>query len=160
MPSRLLKNYLDEHDTPYVSIQHSMAFRAIDIARSIHIPSRELAKTVIIKVNNELAMAVVPANYLVKLDILREALNTDNIELADEAEFAKRFPDCEVGAMPPFGVLYDMDVYVAESLSEDEKIAFNAGSHLEVIQMNYKDYEALVKPRFIFLDKPGRLPNN
>lgn len=160
MPSRLLKNYLDEHDTPYVSIQHSMAFRAIDIARSIHIPSRELAKTVIIKVNNELAMAVVPSNYLVKLDILREALNTDDIELADEAEFAKRFPDCEVGAMPPFGVLYDMDVYVAESLSEDEKIAFNAGSHLEVIQMNYKDYEALVKPRFIFLDKPGRLPNN
>jgi len=137
-----------------------MAFRAIDIARSIHIPSRELAKTVIIKVNNELAMAVVPANYLVKLDILREALNTDNIELADEAEFAKRFPDCEVGAMPPFGVLYDMDVYVAESLSEDEKIAFNAGSHLEVIQMNYKDYEALVKPRFIFLDKPNRLPNS
>ncbi len=157
MPSRLLKNYLDENDTPYVSIQHSMAFRAIDIARSIHIPGRELAKTVIIKVNNELAMAVVPANYLVKLDILREALNTDNIELADEADFAQRFPDCEVGAMPPFGVLYDMDVYVAESLSEDEKIAFNAGSHLEVIQMNYKDYEGLVKPRFIFLDKPSRL---
>lgn len=160
MPSRLLKNYLDENDTPYVSIQHSMAFRAIDIARSIHIPSRELAKTVIIKVNNELAMAVVPSNYLVKLDILREALNTENIELADETEFAKRFADCEVGAMPPFGVLYDMDVYVAESLSEDEKIAFNAGSHLEVIQMNYKDYEALVKPRFIFLDKPSRLSSS
>lgn len=152
MPSTLLKNFLDENDVQYVSIMHSMAFKAVDIARSIHIPSRELAKTVILNVDNELAMAVVPANYKVKLDILKQTLGTDNIQLADEAVFAARFNDCEVGAMPPFGCLYDMDVYVAESLSEDEKIAFNAGSHLEVIQMNYKDYESLVKPRFIFLD--------
>lgn len=131
---------------------HSMAFTAVDIAKSAHIPSRELAKTVIIEVDDEMAMAVVPANYKVKLDILREALGTDNIRLADEAEFTPRFQDCEVGAMPPFGCLYDMDVYVAESLTEDEKIAFNAGSHLEIVQMDYKDYENLVKPRFVFLD--------
>lgn len=152
MPSKLLKDYLDENDIKYVSILHSMAFTAVDIAKSAHIPSRELAKTVIIEVDDEMAMAVVPANYKVKLDILREALGTDNIRLAEEAEFTPRFPDCEVGAMSPFGCLYDMDVYVAESLSEDDKIAFNAGSHLEIIQMDYKDYENLVKPRFIFLD--------
>ncbi|VAW58808.1 hypothetical protein MNBD_GAMMA08-1261 [hydrothermal vent metagenome] len=152
MPSKLLKNFLDENDTKYISIMHSMAFTAVEVAKSSHIPSRELAKTVIIKVDNELAMAVVPANYKVDLNILRETLNTAQVELADEAEFTPRFKDCEVGAMPPFGCLYDMEVYIAESLSEDEKITFNAGSHLEAIQMDYKDYENLVKPRFIFLD--------
>ncbi len=152
MPSVLLKNYLDENDIKYVSIMHSMAFTAVDIAKSAHIPSRELAKTVIIEVDGEMAMAVVPANYKVNLGILKQALDTDDIKLANEASFTPRFNDCEVGAMPPFGCLYDMDVYVAESLSEDDKIAFNAGSHLEIIQMDYKDYENLVKPSFIFLD--------
>jgi len=152
MPSQLLKEFLDENDIKYVSIMHSMAFTATDIAKSVHIPSRELAKTVIIRVDDELAMAVIPANYKLDLNILKQTLDTENIELAREAEFTSRFPDCEVGAMPPFGCLYDMNVYVAESLSEDEKIAFNAGSHLEVLQMDYKDFENLVKPRFIFLD--------
>lgn len=152
MPSLLLKEFLDENDIKYISTMHSMAFTAVEVAKSVHIPSRELAKTVIINVDGEMAMAVVPANYKVNLDILRQTLDTQKIELADESDFTPRFKDCEVGAMPPFGCLYDMDVYVAESLSEDEKIAFNAGSHLEVIQMDYKDYENLVKPRFIFLD--------
>jgi len=152
MPSQLLKSFLDENDIKYISIMHSMAFTAVEVAKSSHIPSRELAKTVIINVDNEMAMAVVPANYKVNLDILRQTLDTQNIKLADEAEFTPRFKDCEVGAMPPFGCLYEMDVYIAESLTEDDKITFNAGSHLEAIQMGYKDYENLVKPRFIFLD--------
>ena len=152
MPSQRLKEFLDENDVKYISIMHSMAFTSVDIAKSAHIPSRELAKTVIINVDNELAMAVVPANYKVDLEILRQTLNTSNITLALETDFTPHFNDCEVGAMPPFGCLYDMNVYVAESLSEDESIAFNAGSHLEVIKMNYKDYENLAKPQFIFLD--------
>jgi len=152
MPSKLLKDFLDENEIKYISLMHSMAFTAVDIAKSAHIPSRELAKTVVIKVDGELAMAVVPANYKVDLDILKQTLDTQQVELAKESEFTPRFNDCEVGAMPPFGLLYDMDVYVAESLSEDENIAFNAGSHLEIIQLPYKDYENLVKPRFIFLD--------
>lgn len=152
MPSQLLKSFLDENDIKYVSIMHSMAFTAVEVAKSAHVPSRELAKTVIIKVDNKLAMAVIPANYKVDLEILKQTLDTPQIELAEEAEFTPRFKDCEVGAMPPFGCLYDMDVYIAESLSEDDTITFNAGSHLEAIQMNYKDYENLVKPRFIFLD--------
>jgi len=152
MPSTLLKKMLDENNIKYVSITHSIAFKAVDIAKSVNIHSRELAKTVILDVDGKLAMAVVPANYKVNLDILRQTLNTDNIKIADEPTFTPHFNDCEAGAMPPFGGLYDMDVYVAESLSEDENIAFNAGSHLEVIQMAYKDYEALAKPKFIFLD--------
>lgn len=152
MPSQLLKALLDENDIKYVSIMHSMAFTAVEVAKSAHIPSRELAKTVIIKVDNVLAMAVVPANYQVNLEILKQTLGTQQISLAKESEFTSHFKDCEVGAMPPFGCLYNMEVYIAESLSEDDKIAFNAGSHLEAIQMHYKDYENLVKPRFIFLD--------
>ncbi len=152
MPSQLLKALLDENDIKYVSIMHSMAFTAVEVAKSAHIPSRELAKTVIIKVDNVLAMAVVPANYQVNLEILKQTLGTQQISLAKESEFTSHFKDCEVGAMPPFGCLYNMEVYIAESLSEDDKIAFNAGSHLEAIQMYYKDYENLVKPRFIFLD--------
>lgn len=151
MPSQMLKNFLDENDIKYVSIMHSLAFTAVDIAKSAHIPSKEMAKTVIVKINGELAMVVVPAAYKANLDLLKQALGSDNVELAGEPEFTKRFPDCEVGAMPPFGNLYDMEVYVAESLTEDEKISFNGGSHSEVIQMDYRDFENLVKPKFVIL---------
>jgi len=151
MPSQILKEYLDNNDIKYVSIMHSLAFTSVEVAKHSHIPSREMAKTVIIKVNDELAMAVVPANIKVDLELLKDALDSDNIKLASEAEFTKRFPDCEVGAMPPFGNLYNMDVYVDEDLTEDSQIAFNAGSHLEVIKMDYKDFETLVKPQFIML---------
>ncbi len=151
MPSKILKEFLDNNDIKYVSIMHSLAFTSVDIAKSAHVPSKEMAKTVIIKIDNELAMAVVPANIKVNLQLLQQALDLDNIELASEQEFTKLFSDCEVGAMPPFGNLYNMDVYVAENLTVDKQITFNAGSHLEVIQMDYKDFEALVKPQFIML---------
>jgi len=151
MPSKMLKEFLDENDIKYVSIMHSLAFTAVDIAKSAHIPSKELAKTVIVKIDGELAMVVVPAAYRANLELIREALGSNTVELATEVEFTKRFPDCEVGAMPPFGILYDMEVYVAESLTEDEKIAFNGGSHSEVIQMDYRDFENLVKPKFVIL---------
>ena len=152
MPCKRLKEFLDHNDIKYVSIMHSLAFTSTDIAKSAHVPSKEMAKTVIIKIDDGLAMAVVPANIKVNLELLQQALNSDKIELATEPEFTKLFSDCEVGAMPPFGNLYDMDVYVAESLTVDKQITFNAGSHLEVIQMDYNDYEALVKPQFIMLE--------
>ena len=109
---------------------------------------------VIIKINDELAMAVVPANIKVDLELLKEALDSDDIKLATEAEFTKRFPDCEVGAMPPFGNLYDMEVFVDEDLTEDKEIAFNAGSHLEVIKMEYKDFKNLVRPKILRVSVP------
>jgi len=151
MPSKMLKEFLDKNDIKYVSIMHSLAFTSVDIAKSSHVPTKEMAKTVIIKIDNKLAMAVVPANIKVNLQLLQQALNSDKIELATEQEFTRLFSDCEVGAMPPFGNLYNMDVFVAESLTVDKQITFNAGSHLEVIQMDYKDFEKLVKPQFIML---------
>ncbi len=151
MPTQKLQKFLDSHDIKYVTVQHSLAFTAIDIAKSAHIPIKVMAKTVIIKIASKPAMVVLPAAFKMDLEILQEALNVEGIKLATEQEFSSLFPDCEVGAMPPFGNLYEMDVFVAESISEQDEIAFNAGSHSEVIRMNYKDYERLVSPSLIVL---------
>jgi Ala-tRNA(Pro) deacylase len=150
MPAKRLKQYLDTHNIKYVSISHSLAFTALEIAKSAHIPSKEMAKTIIVNIDGQPAMVVLPAAYKMDLKILSEVFDTA-VTLADEPEFSRLFPDCEVGAMPPFGNLYDLDVYIAESVTERETIAFNAGSHSEVIKMTYKDFEQLVKPKLILL---------
>jgi Ala-tRNA(Pro) deacylase len=147
MPVRKLKEYLDENHVEYVTIIHSRAFTAQKIAAAAHVPGQELAKTVMVKVDGKMAMTVLPANFKVDLDRLREVTGAADVELATEAEFAEWFPDCEVGAMPPFGNLYGLDVYVAEKLTRDEEIAFNAGTHTELIRMAYRDFERLVKPK-------------
>ncbi|MEE9159384.1 MAG: YbaK/EbsC family protein [Gammaproteobacteria bacterium] len=149
MPVRKLKEFLNSHDIKYVSINHSPAYTAQEIAESAHIPGKELAKTVIIKIDGKLAMAVLPASYKIDLEQFKNATGASNVELANEREFRQMFPECEVGAMPPFGNLYDMEVFVAQTLAEDEAIAFNAGSHTELIKLSYKDFEHLVEPKVI-----------
>jgi Ala-tRNA(Pro) deacylase len=149
MPLRRLKDYLDSNKIKYVTITHSSAFTAQEIAASAHIPGKYLAKTVLIKIDGKMAMAVLPASDKVDFDLLKATIGSENIRLAYEHEFMDKFPDCEVGAMPPFGNLYGMDVYVAKSLSEDEKIAFNACSHSELMQMMYKDFERLANPKIL-----------
>lgn len=147
MPARKLKEFLDREGVPYRSIRHSTAYTAQEVAASAHIPGKEMAKTVIVKVDGKWAMAVLPANRKVVLQELREITGADRVEFAAEDEFKNLFPDCDTGAMPPFGNLYGMDVYVAPSLAEDEEIAFNAGTHDEVIRMRYRDFERLVHPK-------------
>lgn len=149
MPVQRLKEFLDKNKVKYVTISHSEAFTAQQVAASAHIPGQELAKTVMVKVDGKMSMAVLPASYQVDFRLLKETTGTDKIELANEEEFKGYFPNCDVGAMPPFGNLYDMDVYVAESLTEDEEIAFNAGSHTELIRMSYDDFERLVRPKVL-----------
>ncbi len=151
MPAQRLKQFLDSKNVRYVSINHSMAFTALEIAKSAHLSSKEMAKTIILLIDDQPVMAVLPAAYKIDLEMLRDAFETINVELASEQDFAKLFPDCEVGAMPPFGNLYAMDIYIAESITEHTYIAFSAGSHSEVIRMTYNDYEALVSPSFIML---------
>jgi Ala-tRNA(Pro) deacylase len=146
MPVQKLKDFLDSNGIEYVTISHSKAFTASRIAATAHIPGKELAKTVMIIVDGKMSMAVLPSSYRVDFDMLKEAINAMKVELASEAEFKYVFPNCEVGAMPPFGNLWDMPVYVAESLTEDEEIAFNAGTHTELIKLAYSDFERLVKP--------------
>lgn len=147
MPVQKLKQFLDDNNVKYVAISHSPAYTSQEIAASAHVPGKELAKTVILKVRGELAMAILPASYKVDFDMMKEALGIDEIELAAEEEFKYYFTDCEIGAMPPFGNLYDMEVYVAESLTKDEEIAFNACNHKELIKLAYKDFESLVNPK-------------
>jgi Ala-tRNA(Pro) deacylase len=149
MPSKKLKLYLDDNNVKYVTIKHSSAYTSQEIAAIAHIPGKDLAKTVIIKINGKMAMAVLPASYKVSFDDLKDTLGVKEARLAYEQEFIDKFPDCEVGAMPPFGNIYGMDVYVAESLAEKEEIAFNACSHIELIKMNFSDFERLVKPKRI-----------
>jgi len=149
MPVQKLKDFLDQHDVKYVTISHSKAYTAQAVAASAHIPGKEMAKTVIVKVDGRMAMAILPASYRVDFKLLKKAIGADKVELAKEEEFKFIFPKCEVGAMPPFGNLWDMDVYVAESLTDDEMIAFNAGSHTELIKLGFKDFMELVKPRIV-----------
>src|SRR5512140_1394906 len=137
MPVRKLKEFLDKERIKYVSIVHSPAYTAQEVAASAHIPGTELAKTVIVELDGEMAMAVLPANRKIVLQDLREVTGCEEVEFASEDEFRQRFPDCETGAMPPFGNLYGMDVYVAESLIDNEEIAFNAGSHTEIIRLGF-----------------------
>ena len=123
------------------------AFTAQEIAASAHIPGRQLAKTVMVTLDGNMAMAVLPATDRVDLRLLKKAAGVKKAKLASEKEFKDLFPDCEIGAMPPFGNLYDLEVYVAASLAKGEEIAFNAGSHTELIKMAYGDFERLVKPK-------------
>jgi Ala-tRNA(Pro) deacylase len=141
-----VKAFLDAHETKYVVISHSRAYTAQGIAALSHIRGRELAKSVIVKLDGDLAMAVVPACYQVDLEALRRATGVQDAELATEHDFKRHFPDCETGAMPPFGNLYGIPVYVDDTLTQDREIAFNAGSHHELIKMLYADFEHLVKP--------------
>ncbi len=146
MPSTKLKRFLDENQVRYVSIRHSPAFTAQETAASAHIPGRELAKTVMVKIDGTMAMAVLAAPNRLDLELLRRAAGARSVALADEKEFSSEFPDCEPGAMPPFGNLYGLRVYIDQTLAEDRQIAFNAGSHAELIQMDYQQFEQLAEP--------------
>jgi Ala-tRNA(Pro) deacylase len=146
MPATKLRAFLDGHGVRYVSIQHSVAFTASEVAESVHVKGRDFAKTVIVKIGESMAMVVLPASRRIVLHDLREMLGSEELRLATEAEFKGAFPDCEVGAMPPFGNLYNMPVYVAAHLAEEREIVFNAGTHSEVMQLAYADFEQLVHP--------------
>ena len=149
MPVKRLKEFLDHNKVKYVTIAHSLAYTAQEIAALTHIKGRELAKTVMVKLDGKLAMTVLPASEKVELELLEVLAGVGKAEIATEADFANTFPDCELGAMPPFGNLWGIPVYVAKHLAEDEEIAFNAGSHTELIRMSYADFESIVQPRVL-----------
>jgi Ala-tRNA(Pro) deacylase len=149
MPIKKLKSFLDENKVKYITCSHSLAYTAQEIAASAHVKGQEFAKTVLIKIDGKMAMAVLPASDKIDFKSLEKFLGGKKIRLANEQEFKDKFPECEVGAMPPFGNLYGMEVYVTKNLTEDEEIAFNAGTHTELIKMSFKDFAKLVKPQVI-----------
>ena len=151
MPVDRLKKYLEENHVRFVTIRHSPAFTAQEIAALAHVPGKEVAKTVMVKLDGTMAMVVLPAPDHVSANRLKEFSGAKEVELASEEEFADIFPRCEVGAMPPFGNLWDMQVFVDQRLREDEQIVFNAGNHTELVRLSYADFERLVKPTIGFL---------
>lgn len=149
MPARKLKEFLEKQHVAYTSIPHEETYTAQETAEAAHVPGYELAKTVMVELDGKMAMVVVPATRKIVLQDLREVTGAAKVRFATEEEFRALFPDCEIGAMPPFGNLYGIDVFVAPGLAADEEIAFNAGTHTEVIKMHYADFDRLVHPKVI-----------
>jgi len=149
MPVNKVKELLDNENVKYVTVSHSVAYTAQEIAARAHVRGKELAKTVMVKLDGKMAMVVLPSTFKIDFDLLTEASGANDVDLASESEFRDMFPDCEVGAMPPFGNLYGFEVYVAQTLAEDDEIAFNAGNHAELIKLPYAEYERLVKPKVV-----------
>jgi Ala-tRNA(Pro) deacylase len=147
MPVQKLKKFLEDNGVKYVSVVHSPTYTAQEVAARVHIRGKQLAKTVIVKTDGKMAMAVLPASRQIDFDYMRKEIGAPKVELAKEEEFKDLFPGCEVGAMPPFGNLYGMEVYTDQSLNEDEEIAFSAGTHTELIKVPYAEFKRLVKPR-------------
>lgn len=146
MPVEKITQFLDEQGCHYELVTHPEAYTAQEVAAESHVPGRHFAKVVMVKVDGELALTVVPATDQVDLERLARSLGAGSVELASEAEFADRFPDCELGAMPPFGRLFGMDTFISPKLARAEEIAFNAGTHTESMRLRFRDFERLVAP--------------
>lgn len=153
MPCEKLLDYLDSNHVEYDLQEHPQAYAAQETAVKARVPMRLFAKTVLVRLDGLMAMAVIPSDHKINFNLLREAAGAGTISLALEDEFAERFPDCDLGAMPPFGNLYDMAVYADAHLASVETITFNAGTHTETITLARADFQRLVEPqpaRFTF----------
>lgn len=149
MPMTKLEEFLNLNGVPHQVISHPLAFTATSVAGAAHIPGKAMAKTVVIDLDGRHVLAVLPAHRKVDLERLRQATDSYHADLAQEWEFVRDFPGCEPGAMPPFGNLFGLPVYVEPHLAADAEIAFNAGTHTEVVRMAYKDFERLVRPTVV-----------
>lgn len=152
MLQRLLQ-YLDENQVEYTHHTHPTAYTAREVASVEHVPAHRIAKVVVYFTENGYGMAVLPGDSMLDLQSLRTALGVSRLRLATESELADLFPDCELGAMPPFGNLFDLPVFVDGSLTTEETIAFNAGTHRDVVHMKYRDFERLVRPKVMNLSR-------
>jgi Ala-tRNA(Pro) deacylase len=155
MISTKLKEHLDNAGVTYTGHPHPPAYTSLEIAQSVHIPGREMAKSVILKADEaKLIMAVVSANDAANLDILRDEIGCSRLRLASETEFGDAFPTCKAGAMPPFGSIFGLPTYCDTSLSQNQEIEFNAGSHDETIRMSFDDYKRVADPRIMQFAQP------
>lgn len=143
---RRIREFLDENDVQYEWLPHPQAYAAQEVAHSLHISGKRLAKTVILDFDGRLIMAVLPAAHHLDLNKLKEALAAKRLEMLPESELTELFPDCDLGAIPPFGNLYGMDVWVDHSLTESDEFVFTAGTHRDAVRMDYSDYAGLVNP--------------
>lgn len=144
-----LRSVLDQHQVPYEVVRHARDYTAQRAAQDTHTPGMEFAKVVFVRADGRFVMAVLPAHHRVNLGEMRQALRARDVRLATEDETRRLCPDAEVGAAPPFGMLFDVPVYVSSWMTGDEKITFNAGSHEEAMRINFSDYMKIVQPEVI-----------
>jgi Ala-tRNA(Pro) deacylase len=142
-----LKEVLDQANVSYEVYHHALAYTAQEVATAQHLSAKEVAKVVMLKMNGDLVMGVIAANHKINLSTVKASLGVKDVRLATEAEFTSRFPECEIGAMPPFGNLFGVPVFVDPALEKDEYIYFNAGNHVQTVRMKYQDFARLVKPQ-------------
>ena len=141
-----LEQYLHEQGVWFTEQQHRTAFTAQQVAAEEHVPGRQFAKVVVVVADGKPAMMVVPAAKWLRLERAAQATHAHDVRLAEESEFAPLFPDCEVGAMPPFGNLYNLPVYVDDTLAANDEIVIQAGTHRDTMRLRYDDYERLTHP--------------
>jgi Ala-tRNA(Pro) deacylase len=144
---RRIREYLDSQNVPYEWLPHPQAFTAQEVAHSLHISGKRLAKTVILRADDRMVMVVLPASHRLIMNELRSAMEARQLEMLPEGELAKVFPDCDLGAIPPFGHLYGIEVWVDRTIADQGEIVFNAGTHVDAVRMKYHDYAAVAKPR-------------
>ena len=144
---RRLKELFDEAKVSYEVYNHPLAYTAQEIAARQHFSGKEMAKVVMIEVDDRLIMGVIPGSQKINLNTVKASLGVKQARLATEDEFISRFPECEVGAMPPFGHLFGLPVFVDPALEKDDVIYFNAGNHVQTVRLSYKDFARLVKPQ-------------
>jgi Ala-tRNA(Pro) deacylase len=153
-----LKEYLDGKKVGYQVLTHGTTYNAKELAQALHIAGKDLAKVVMLKAGERFVMAVLPATWKVDLHRFRDLFQTHEVRLATEDELRGLFPDCELGAMPPFGNLYGLEVYADQSLAEDEEIVFSAGTYSEAVKLRYRDFADLVKPKVAEFHMPSPWP--
>lgn len=149
-----LQQYFERNNVPYEVILHEEVYTAQELAQALHTPGRELVKVVIVKADGAFRMSVLPASRRIDLEALKKFWNAGAVVIASEQEFKDLFPEAEIGAMPPFGNLYNIEVWVDTSLTMDEHITFNAGTHYKAVRMFYRDFERLARPRVACFSVP------
>jgi Ala-tRNA(Pro) deacylase len=157
MVSSRLEEYLKHSGVAYTRHTHATAYTSLEIAQSIHIPGREMVKSVILKTDTgQLIMSVLSASETVNLNILRHEIGANVLRLASETEFEHAFPTCKPGAMPPFGNIFNIPTYCEIDLARNSEVEFNAGTHDETIRMRFHDYQRLAQPKMAHFSQPYR----
>jgi Ala-tRNA(Pro) deacylase len=141
-----MEQYLRENGVPFEVMAHDQAYTMQEVAAALHVPGRQVAKVVMVKADGEMAMLVIPSPYRLDFAKVRALAGAKKVSLAKEEEFADLFPDCATGAMPPFGNLYEVPVYVDQALAEETSIVFRVGTHSHTMKVAYADFARLVQP--------------
>lgn len=154
MISTLLKKFLDDNQIGYDVMHHDPAFTAQELSARMHISGYEFVKVVVVKLDGAFALAALPAPLRINFRALAESAGARKCSLASEEEFQQLFPDCELGAMPPFGNLYNLPAFVDQDVTHSENIVINAGTHAEAIRLRYADFSRLARPRVVRFGEP------